>query len=388
MKDTCFFGFLLRAIGKVTLDTIDFGVALRLRRDGLLGSLGFSRLHVERLESHLGNLLLDELFDVAHRALCLRRHKCDGETLFTRTPCTPYAMDVIFSLLGHIVIDDVIDLVDIYATCENIGCRDDPDFARRELVECTTALRLAAIGMDGFGDIARFSKATARGIGTAARPREHDDPERALLRQNRLDERRLDRLRAANHVLIDRLSHIAPACNFHRSGIAQHRADDLGDRSVYRRREQQRLTGLGSCCHDFLDGRKKAHIEHAVGFVEHEHFDVGEFDRLLVHKVNQPARRGDEHVTSALQALDLRIVRKAADDGRDAMMGRHCHLGGYVTNLLRKFAGGSHDEHERALPVFCVLELVHRRKRERRRLASARLRCCDDIATFQHKRNS
>ena len=43
------FGFLLRTVGEVAFYAIDFWIAFRLRRDGLLGSLGFSRLHVERL---------------------------------------------------------------------------------------------------------------------------------------------------------------------------------------------------------------------------------------------------------------------------------------------------------------------------------------------------
>jgi len=70
------------------------------------------------------------------------------------------------------------------------------------------------------------------------------------------------------------------------------------------------------------------------------------------------------------------------------MMGRHRNLGGNVADLLCKLASGSHDEHERTLPVFGMLEPVHRWKRECCRLACARLRCRDDIAAFQHKRNS
>ncbi len=56
----------------------------------------------------------------------------------------------------------------------------------------------------------------------------------------------------------------------------------------------------------------KAHVEHAVAFVENEDLHVREIDKALLHEIQQAAGRGDEHVDAGLQGADLRILADAA----------------------------------------------------------------------------
>jgi hypothetical protein len=58
----------------------------------------------------------------------------------------------------------------------------------------------------------------------------------------------------------------------------------------------------------------EAHVEHAVGFVEHQDLDLAQVDGLLLDVVEQPARRGDDHVDPAAQRVDLRLHAHAAVD--------------------------------------------------------------------------
>ena len=53
---------------------------------------------------------------------------------------------------------------------------------------------------------------------------------------------------------------------------------------------------------DAADVLDEAHVEHAVGFVEHEELDVAELDVALAHQVEQAARRGDQDVDAASSA--------------------------------------------------------------------------------------
>ena len=62
-----------------------------------------------------------------------------------------------------------------------------------------------------------------------------------------------------------------------------------------------------------LDVADEAHVEHAVGFVEHEDLDVREVDGALAVMVEQAARRRDEDVDAALQLRDLRADADAAE---------------------------------------------------------------------------
>ena len=248
-------------------------------------------------------------------------------------------------------------------------------------------MSLAPVGMDRLDIVARLAQATARGIGPAARAREHDHAVRPLLGEDRLDERRLNRLRRADDVLVDGLGDVALTRDLDFCGIFHHRRDDVVDGRVDGRGEQKRLPVFRRRGDNLLHGRQKAHVEHAVGLVEHEDLDVAELHRLALHQVDEATGRRDEHVASALEAVNLRIVRKSADDGRHAMVRRKRHLAGDVADLLRKLARRRHDEHERTRPIVVAPEPVHGRQRERSSLSRSRLGARDDVAPLQGKWN-
>ena len=62
----------------------------------------------------------------------------------------------------------------------------------------------------------------------------------------------------------------------------------------------------------------EAHVEHAVGFVEHEDLDAVEVDGALLHEVEQPAGRRHQDVDAAGERADLAAERNPADGERDA----------------------------------------------------------------------
>ncbi len=49
----------------------------------------------------------------------------------------------------------------------------------------------------------------------------------------------------------------------------------------------------------------EAHVEHVIGFVEHENLDFSELQRTLADEVQQAPRRRDEHIDAAFERLDL-----------------------------------------------------------------------------------
>jgi hypothetical protein len=75
----------------------------------------------------------------------------------------------------------------------------------------------------------------------------------------------------------------------------------------------------------------EAHVEHAVGFVQHEDLDARQVDGALTDVVEQAAWCGDEDVDAALQRLDLRPDADAAEDQRgfqrqEMAVGAHAFL--------------------------------------------------------------
>ena len=73
------------------------------------------------------------------------------------------------------------------------------------------------------------------------------------------------------------------------SRVVRVHARDAVDLARERRREEHRLAIIGRERDEPVDDRAEAHVEHAVGLVEHEHLDVAERDRSAVEQVD----RGD-----------------------------------------------------------------------------------------------
>ena len=94
----------------------------------------------------------------------------------------------------------------------------------------------------------------------------------------------------------------------------------FGDAPDFRRHGGGEEQGLARERHqlaDALDVRNEAHVEHAVGFVDHQQLDAGQQQPSALVMVEQAARRRDQHVDAARQLGVLVVERNAADDQRD-----------------------------------------------------------------------
>src|SRR5665647_1105269 len=58
----------------------------------------------------------------------------------------------------------------------------------------------------------------------------------------------------------------------------------------------------------------KSHIKHTVGLIKHQDLDMPQIDVSLIHQIEQPSRRGDDNIYSAMQCARLRALLDAAKD--------------------------------------------------------------------------
>ncbi len=61
----------------------------------------------------------------------------------------------------------------------------------------------------------------------------------------------------------------------------------------------------------------EAHVEHAIGFIEHQHLDLVEAQRALMNQIEQAAGRRNQHFGAARKRAHLPVDRYAADRERD-----------------------------------------------------------------------
>ena len=143
--------------------------------------------------------------------------------------------------------------------------------------------------------------------------------------------------------------------------IAQQVLREPADVADEGRAVHQRLARRRHVVGDRVDVVDEAHVEHAIGFVEHEHLDVVEHRLAGLQVVEQAAGRRDQDVERAAQRLDLRRVRHAADHGRDAQALHVAAVGGRrLGDLHRELAGRRQHQDARAvdLALFAALRRV------------------------------
>ena len=170
----------------------------------------------------------------------------------------------------------------------------------------------------------------------------------------------------------------------HFLGVAEEAVGEAPDLRRHGGREEQRLAHRRQQADDALDIGNEAHVEHAIGFVDHQDLHVVHQDAAALDVVEQAARGGDQHVGAPLERTLLVGEAHAADQQRHVelvvlavdleVLG---HLGGQFTRRLQ-------DERPRHARLGAALgQDIDHREDEGGGLAGARLGASEDIAAHQ-----
>ena len=149
-----------------------------------------------------------------------------------------------------------------------------------------------------------------------------------------------------------------------------------------------RLAGQqGDDASDVID---EAHVQHPVGFVEHEHLDLAQVDGPAAGMVEEAPGRGDEDLDASQELLLLGRHGHTAVDDRDAERQVAAVGPEAALDLDRELAGRGHDERPNGMPrgreagVGVRLEALEDGQRERRGLAGAGLGTTHQVMAREH----
>ena len=152
--------------------------------------------------------------------------------------------------------------------------------------------------------------------------------------------------------------------------------------------EEQRLPGEGNELADALDVGNEAHVQHAVGFVDHQQFDAGEQQAAALGMVEQPAGGCDQDVDAARQLGILVAERDAADQQRDVELLPGAVFIELFLDLGGEFAGRLDDQGARhAGSRAALFQHGEHRKHEGSGLAGAGLGDAENIPASQNVGN-
>jgi hypothetical protein len=177
----------------------------------------------------------------------------------------------------------------------------------------------------------------------------------------------------------------------HADGIAQHRIGEARDFLRHGGGEEQCLPSFRKHRDNLLDVVDEAHIEHAVGFVENQHFYLVEPQRTAVHQIEQAAGCGHKYFHASRQRADLPIDWYAADCKCNVQRADVTPIRlETVGNLARQFARGRKHQYAAGFlrgTLALVEQVIQDRQCKGCGLAGTGLCDADDVAALRGNRN-
>ena len=298
------------------------------------------------------------------------------------------AMHVIFRRERHVVIEDMAHVLNVEAARGHVRSHQNLNVAGLELLQRLRTGGLAHVAMQRTGIEAVLLQGGVQGSHVALAVAEHD----GVLYFLALDERQQ---RVALVVLgydDQTLDDVGAGRGRRRDGdflgVAEEAVGQPLDLRRHGGREEQGLTQRRQRRHDALDVGNEPHVEHAVGFVDHQDLDVIQQNAATLEVIEQAAGGGDQHVDTALQCAFLVGEADAAD--------QQCHIelvvlavGLEVFGYLGgQFARRLQNERARHARLGAALrENIDHRQDETGGLSGARLGASEDVASHQNDGN-
>src|SRR5450830_1523067 len=309
--------------------------------------LGLNGAGIEAHQVAVGNFLLGHAFDAFQQFFFVRRYQGNGFARTTGAAGTADTVYIVFVDVWQLEVDHVRQLVDIQAACGDIGGHHDAYFTGLEVGQRFGARVLALVAVDGDGGEAVLVQVLGQAVGAVLGAGEHQH----LFPGTGGDQVRQQRTFVAGgqaeHALLDTLDRGVRRRDFDAFRVVQQLAGQGSDVVGERCREQQVLTFGRQAGEDLFHVMDKAHVEHAVGFVQHEDFHVGQIDAALAAQVEQATRAGDEDVNATGHGLNLWVHADAAEDaGADELQVAGIQLEA-VMHLGGEFAGRGQDQYAR-----------------------------------------
>ncbi|KAG0773733.1 hypothetical protein G6F22_014624 [Rhizopus arrhizus] len=169
--------------------------------------------------------------------------------------------------------------------------------------------------------------------------------------------------------------------------VAQEPGAELADVVGVGGRKQQRLAFGRAVRGDGDDVVIEAHVDHAVGFVQHQRGQAGQVQAAARQVVLDAAGRADDQVGAARQRFGLGAGGGAAAQGQDLDVGNQARQPAqFLRDLIGQFTGGT--DQQRLGRQAARVQLLQHAQAERRGLAAARLGLRDDVAAFQDERQA
>ena len=280
------------------------------------------------------------------------------------------AVDVLLGEERHVVVDDAARRRHVQPARGDVGGHHHVGLAGRECRKRFLALALAAVAVDEHGLHLVASQCGRHPAGATARAAEDHHAASLAVLDERHREGGLGLVVDVMEVLAEVRTRFRragdlrslPANEVHALRILQHLLHHRLHLPGHGGGVEEELPGLRRAGEDLLRLREEAHVEHAVGLVEHALLHERQRDGVQLAEFAHAARRSHQEIDAFLHHVALRRERALAVDRGGAEHRATEQLGCLACHLLRQLARGA--EHQRAqAPARIHRAAAHLRRR-------------------------
>jgi hypothetical protein len=228
-------------------------------------------------------------------------------------------MDVVIQLIRHIEVDDQLDVFDIDSASRDVRSDQNSGIAISECFHCVASLGKGPVGVnldtgvahpaDGLGDLS----------GTMASADKDQDGTTALIKQG-LEYGSAILLWHEDHLLRYQFRGGANRVDFDADGISLSGVCQVSNFGWHGCAEKERLSVLRCARKQQFDGWGKAHVKHAISFVQNDDVHAVQSQGALVEVILEPSGCTDDDFRLSSQHADLPIHGSASDDQGAAQM--------------------------------------------------------------------
>ena len=211
-----------------------------------------------------------------------------------------------------------------------------------------------------------------------------EDQKRALLLvQHELEKSEFAVLLHFVDMQVDLLHGLGDAANFDTHRFRRMHFNQMLDRSFDGGRKEHCLAAGRGRGHDPFDGGQETHVQHAVGFIQHQHADGPQVDELAVEEIDQPSGGGDDHLSALADGLQLGSFVESADYDGGAKAGSYRHLGEGLVDLNGQLARGAQHQAADAAGRGLFAQQLNQGQNEGEGFTGTSLRRGDQVAPGQ-----
>ena len=304
------------------------------------------------------NLALYEFLYVFEVGLFFTVAKGKGGAVGTGATGATDAVHVGLGNVGQVVVDDVFQTVNINASGGNIGGHQNAGGLLLKIAQRVLPGILRLIAVYGFCRNLALLQHTHYLIGPVFGTGKDQYRTDGLIFKHFLQEVDLVGFVHKINKLIDGLG--CGRCGRHlylhrlmKNGVGQ-----LHDIGRHGGREKERLAFCGQNSQEPFYIVNKAHVEHAVGLIQHKNLNFPNRYKFLIHQVEQATGGGNQNIHAVFEGVDLTVLVYTAKDDGAAQTGMSAIIFDALPNLNGELTSRCYDEGPNGTTAALVQALI------------------------------